>query len=100
MTTKNLFKAIEGSNFIASKIGGRKVYIDCDAIDTETGVSFEVGKFDNFASLVHMLQDDYTPDVLELVLNGILADHSDGIFTLGNPELCNGLALRFFIYNK
>ena len=100
MTTKNLFKAIEGSNFIASKIGGRKVYISCDAIDTETHVSFEVGKFDNFASLVHMLQEDYTADVLELVLNGRVADHNDGIFTLGDPDLCDGLALRFFIYNK
>lgn len=102
-------KSLEAANFI-SKQTGMRFYIAVDFIDTETNAYFSVEnindhsrnsrRFHNWNELAASIAADYTEDVCALVGKQQLATHGDGIFTLANPEICKGVALRFFIYKE
>ena len=109
MKTKALMKSLEAANMIAKQTG-INFYIAVDFIDTETHASFSVEnindhmstsrRFHNWKDFAASIAADYTEDVCALVETQELATHGDGIFTLANPEICRGVALRFFIYRE
>lgn len=109
MKTKQLFKSLEAANFISKQTGVR-FYIAVDFIDTDTHVSFSVEnindhmstsrRFHNWNEFAASIAAEYTEDVCALVGKQQLATHGDGIFTLANPEICDGVAFRFFIYRE
>lgn len=109
MTAKQLMKSLEAAN-MNSKQTGMSFYVAVDFIDTESHVSFSVenindnsgnsGRFHNWDDFAASLAAEYTEDVSTLVGTQQLAKHGEGIYTLANPEICRGVALRFFIYHE
>lgn len=108
MKIKDLFKTIEAANFVASQIGGKRVYIECETLSKCRGydVALPVDnvrdnsrRFYNFNDFAASIASDYTEDVCALVGKQQLANHCDGVFTCGNQDICDDCALRFVIYH-
>lgn len=108
MKLKDLFKKIEAANFVASQIGGRKAYINCDELPIPNASRFNAlsvansqdgsYRFYNWEDFYKTIFTDYDDCVLELVEGENICNHGEGIFTLGNPDICKEIAFRFFIY--
>lgn len=110
MKTKDLFKAIESHNFIASRTNGKRAFIICNTLTLAHGYVIELSaenartgdnRFSNWNDFAASIADDYSEDVCALVAKGTLKETSDKeYFSLEDKNYCDGMALRFYIYNN
>lgn len=110
MKTKDLLKAIEAANFVAERVNGKRAFITCETLTLCRGCVVELSienarteesRFYNWNDFAATIAADYTEDVQKLVAKGTIKETATkGIFILENAEYCDGMALRFFIYNN
>ena len=110
MKTKDLLKAIEAANFVAERTNSKRAFVTCETLTLCRGCVIELGvenartensRFYNWNDLAATITADYSEDVQKLIAKGTLKETTTkGIFILENSEYCDGMALRFFIYNN